>query len=449
MKKKILIGLGVSLGLAAIVGIAIWAGGGKFFQGALYNIRPIYTACKIEGKSFSSGELDDCEHFYEKFQKGQFPDGEYTIFTKYSDRKLGENVIPLKIEKGKLSCNFIESGYQPNVTVTDPQDSLTSQPLKANDSVPVGSNGFVVQLNYSKDQQKYFYDTNICEGGFSAKIFDDNTSSIGTAKLDWNGFINSRPLVNEVLLTDKVVAQNTTGQTMRKFQPGNVYAQLSAAPEITFKFTIPCSSGFPEVQIPNLETDKDVSIPFQGLTPAFLKVCGDRLYLSLQNSTRFDDIQNIQNLKLSPESQLASYDLKLDDIARLQHDDTTYPITFLVKLVLRDRSDSNEVFQLGQGALTVTSYTMPIADTETSAVVETTPAPSTPTTAAVETTPTLESTEEVTATKGEAVKLKETMATPSENDKPVKIRRMPEKIVNLSETSEIKPAAVTVEEPME
>ena len=443
MKKKILIGLGVILGLAAIVGIAIFAGGGKFFQGALYNIRPIYTACKIEGKSFSSNELDDCEHFYEKFQKGQFPDGEYTIFTKYSDRKLGENVIPVKVEKGKLSCNFIENGYQPNVTVTDSQDSLTSQALKANDSVPVGSNGYIVQLNYSKDQQKYFYDTNICEGGFSAKIFDDNTSSIGTAKLDWNGFINSRPLVNEVLLTDKVVAQNTTGQTMRKFQPGNVYAQLSAAPEITFKFTIPCSASFPEVQIPNLETAQDVSIPFQGLTPSFLKVCGDRLYLSLQNSTRFDDVQNIQNLKLNPESQLASYDLKLDDIARLQHNDTTYPITFLVKLVLRDRSDSNDVFQLGQGALTITSYTMPVTNTETTT---STTVPSTPTSATAETTPTLESTGEVTATKGTAVELKETTAAPSEAVKPLKIRRMPEKIVNLSE---IKPAAVRVEEPME
>ncbi len=446
MKKKILIGLGIILGLAVIIGIAIWTGGGQFFQGALYNIRPIYTSCKIEGKSYSSNELDDCEHFYEKFQKGQFPDGEYTIFTKYSDRKLTDNVIPVKIAKGKLSCNFIENGYQASVILTDPQYTLTSEYVKANDTVPVGSRGTIAKLNYSKDQQTYFYDTNICEAGFSAKIFDDSTSNIGNAKLDWNGFINSRPLVNEVLITDKVVAQNSTGQTLRKFQPGNVYAQLDAAPELTFKFTIPCSTSFPEVQIPNLETDKDVSIPFQGLTPAFLKVCGDRLYISLQNSTRYDDIQNIQNLKLSPESQLASYELKLDDIARLQHRETTYPITFLVKLLLRDRSDSNEVFQLGQGALTVTSYTMPVVNTGS-----TPQAPATATSPVTETIPTLGSSEEVTATKLKIIEIKEEAPTPEtgEADKTIKIRRMPEKIVNFSETPEIKPAVVKAEEPME
>ena len=443
MKKKILIGLCAILGLAAVIGLSIWAGGGKFFQGALYNIRPIYTACKIEGKNFSSNKLDDCEHFYEKFQKNQFPDGEYTVFTKYTDRQLAENIIPLKIDKGKLSCNFIENGYQPNVIIKDTQDTLSSQVLKANDTIPVGSNGLIVQLNYLKDQQKYFYDTNICEGAFSAKISDDSSSSIGTAKLDWNGFINSRPLVNEILLTEKVVVQNTTGQTMRKFKPGNVYAQLNAAPDLTFKFTIPCSESFPEVQIPNLETNKDVSIPFQGLTPAFLKVCGDRLYLSLQNSNRYDDVQNIQNLKLHPESQLASYHLKLNDLARLQQNDTTYPITFLVKLVLRDRSDSNEVFQLGQGALTITSYTKPVVEitnypTQSSPTSETASAP--------ETTPTLESTSEITEVKGKALELVEEAAPADGPAKPLRIRRMPEKIVNLPE---IKPADVTVVEPME
>ncbi|MCC6643814.1 hypothetical protein IT411_03625, partial [Candidatus Peregrinibacteria bacterium] len=52
-------------------------------------------------------------------------------------------------------------------------------------------------------------------------------------------------------------------------------------------------------------------------------------------------------------------------IGRLQHEETTYPITFLVKLVLRDRTDSNEVAMLGQGTLTVTDYTPTPVETTT------------------------------------------------------------------------------------
>ncbi len=356
-KKQILLAILAVVVLGGLVlAIVLLGGSGRFFQGALYNIRPVYRECLIEGKNYNSSQTIDCEEFYQKFQDGVFPDGEYSVFAKYSDTRLSDNIIPLTIKGDRLECTFLENGYVPDFTVFAANSELTSENIKDRKEIPVGSNGLVVKLNYLKNSQTYFYDTNICESAFRGTVLSSAKKELGEAKLDYNGFINSRPLVNEVLLMDKPYYSTQTGTTVKDLSAGNLFLSLNAAPEILFKFIVPCTAQKMEVQIPNLETSKDIFIPVKGLDKEYLESCGSRLYLGLENANRLGDIQTFTNLNLKLDNGVAKYLLKLDQIARVVDKDTTFPVIFKVNLHLRERSDSSEVITLGSGLLTVKSY---------------------------------------------------------------------------------------------
>lgn len=353
MKKKILIALLILLGAAVLV-IVILLGQGKLFQGALYNLRPIYSSCKIEGSNFTSDKTEDCEQFYEKFQAGYFPDGEYTIFAGYTDKKLNNNIIPIKIKGKEMACTFTENGYKPQVQTFDPATPTITQNAEENQEIPIREDGTVVKINYLKNDQIYHYDDNICEAGFKGFFMDKDKNQLGTVKLDYNGFINSRPATNEILITNKIYYTNINNQTIKQIYPGNAYLSINAFDGAIFKFTIPCSSLIPKVTLPTLSVNKDTSIEFNGLTEEYVKACGNRLYLGLQNTNKYDDVQKIENLQLNGENPI--YNLKLQDIYRLNDPNLIWPVTFKLNLHLRDRSDSNEIFTLGSGVLTVTDY---------------------------------------------------------------------------------------------
>lgn len=358
MLKKILLVILIILLIGLVAFAVIIGGGGKSFQGALYNLRPIYRECRIEGQNYQSQQNDDCENFTNKFDEGAFPDGEYTIFTKYTNRQLPDNIIPIKIsEKGqKLDCTFLENGYEPQISVFSATDPLSSQILKPTQELPISSDGTVAQINYRKNGQMYVYDTNICERAFQATLYDEDKKPMGTALMDHNGFINSRALPNELLFNNQPYFSSDAGTVEKNFSAGNIYATANFAPDIMFKLTIPCSSEKASVFIPTLETKKDIQIPFQGLNEHYLDTCSPRLYMSLQNTNRSDDIQIIDNLNLENSTKGPSYLLKLSQVARITDENTIFPISFKVSLHLRDRSDSNEVITLGSGLLTVTGY---------------------------------------------------------------------------------------------
>lgn len=358
MVKKTLLVILILLLIAVVAFVVMFGDGGKWLQGALYNLRPIYRECRIEGKNYQSDKIDDCELFSGKLDAMAFPDGEYTIFAKYSDKRLPDNIIPIKIsDKGtKLACTYLDNGYEPQIDVFTVNDTLSSQRLKTDQELPVNSQGSVVQINFVKNGQPYVYDTNICERAFEATIYDEEKNPLGTALMDHNGFINSRSLTNEILINTNPYYTDKTGKTEKNFQAGNIYASLNFAPDIMFKFTVPCSSEKASVYIPTLETQKDVIIPFQGLNDHYLKTCGSRLYISLQNTNRADDIQIFDNLDLDISEKMPSYLLRLSQIARVADQNAIFPISFKISLHLRDRSDSNEVTTLGTGLLTVNGY---------------------------------------------------------------------------------------------
>lgn len=356
-KKKIILAILGVLVVIAIVAIMMIGDVGQYLRGALYNIRPIYSECRIESQSFNSDNKADCENFHQKFQDGEFPDGEYTIFTKYVDKALPNNVIPVVIEEKNLSCPFTENGYTPKVSVTNPKVAISTEQLKENQEVPVGDNGLIVQLNYDKNGNKYFYDTNICEASFSADITDNAKQKLGTALLDHNGFINSRGRVNEILIQNAPYYMGENGKNNKQFKPGNIYATLNAIPSYSFKLVIPCSYDSPQVEIPSIETDQDTTITFKGLDTEYLTNCGSKLYLSFQNTNEKSDIQTIRNLEINNQESLPSYDLKINKLARVTDTNTKFPISFKVSLHLRDRADVNTIVTLGSGVLTITNYT--------------------------------------------------------------------------------------------
>lgn len=461
MKNKILAAVGIGLALIIIIVIVVLAGSGRLFQGALYNLRPIYTACKIEGQNYNSTNTDDCETFHDKLEK-TLPDGEYTIFTTYTDKKLNQGIIPIRMKDHKVSCTFNEAGYQAVVNVTDPNNQLGTQTIKSTTEIPVGLDGMIAQINYSKNNQVYPYDTNICESSFEAQLMDTNKAPIGNALLDHNGFINSRPLVNEVLIKNAPYYSNLNGEIVKQFTPGNIFVNFNAAPDLTFKLTIPCSSNFPVVTIPSITTAKDTSILLQGLTPQYLNTCGSKLYLGFQNANRSDDSQNFTDIKLIPgENNSASYELKLDQLTRINNKNTVLPFIYTVKLFSRERADEKEIQTLGTGVLTITDKYKPVIVYDTTYTPGATPdavTPSTPAPAVVENAAELAS--EKAPANTEAPQIVEETSPPLENKAevaapleasgpkemateiapapaiPPKVRRNPEAILVLKDNAE-------------
>lgn len=356
-KKKIILSvLGIMVAVT-IVAIMLIGDVGQYLRGALYNIRPIYSECRIESKNYNSDNKADCENFHQKFQNNEFPDGEYTIFAKYVDKALANNVIPVVIEGKTLSCPFTEKGYTPKISVTNPKVAISTEQLKENQEVPVGDNGLIVQLNYDKDGEKYFYDTNICEAAFSAEIADNAKQKMGNALLDHNGFFNSRGRVNEILIQNAPYYVGEDGKNKKQFKPGNIYATINAIPGYSFKFVIPCSYDAPQVEIPSIETDQDTTITFKGLDTEYLTNCGSKLYLSFQNTNEKSDIQILRNLEIKNRESLPGYDLNLERLSRVTNTNTQFPISYKVSLHLRDRADVNTIVTLGSGVLTITGYT--------------------------------------------------------------------------------------------
>jgi hypothetical protein len=358
MLKKILLVILILLMFGVIAFVILMGQGGKLFQGALYNLRPVYSECRIEGQNFQSSNATDCEEFINRLESGLFPDGEYTVFAKYADSRLPDNVIPVKISDSgkKMECTFLENGYQPEISVYPATDPLSSEALQEGQETPLYEQGTVVTVKFSKNGQDYVYDTNICEKSLQATVYSGSKTVLGTALLDHNGFINSRPLVHELLINNTPYYTDGDGNNIKEFPAGNLFLTLNFAPEIFFKLTIPCSKEKTSVYIPNIETSSNALIPFDGLNSQFLKTCGSRLYLSLQNTNRADDIQIIDDLNLDPEAAKPAYALDLSKIARVTDLNTTFPISFKISLHLRDRSDSTEIITLGSGLLTVKSY---------------------------------------------------------------------------------------------
>ncbi len=241
----------------------------------------------------------------------------------------------------------------------NPNNQLSVETVKSTDEIPVGSEGLIARINYAKDNHLYAYDTNICESAFQTTIYDNDKIVQGLARLDTNGFINSRPSVNEVLITNALYFTDKSGTTIKEFSPGNVYATLNASPDLTFKFTIPCSSNFPQATIPEVTTSTDSSLLFLGLDSKFLQNCGDKLYLSFQNSNLYNDIQIVgPPITLTQVTDnTAGYDLRLADLAGINSINSVFPFTYTVKLHLRDRSDSRDVQTLGTGILNIPKYT--------------------------------------------------------------------------------------------
>lgn len=358
MFKKILLVILILMMLAVIAFIILMGGGAKFLQGALYNLRPVYNECRIEGKDFQSSDATDCEEFMQRLENKAFPDGEYTVFAKYADSRLPENIIPLRVsENGNtIECTYLENGYEPKISVAPLSDTLSTQQLGDTQETPIYEQGTVVTVNFRKNGKEYLYDTNICEKSLQATIYDRNKQELGKASLDRNGFINSRPLVHELLINNTPYYTSSEGQTVKDFRAGNIYTVFNFAPDLFFKLTIPCSREKVGVFIPALETNKDILIPFDGLEKDYLETCGSRLYLSLQNTNQADDIQIIDQLNIDPQSDKPTYLLKLDQLARVTDKDTTFPVSFKISLHLRDRSDSTEIITLGSSLLNITGY---------------------------------------------------------------------------------------------
>ncbi len=445
MSKKTIFWIIGGLAIIGLILLTILIGGpSRLFQGALYNLRPIYSSCRIEGENYNSTKLADCENFHEYFLAHRFPDGEYTIFTKYADKKLSDNIIPVKIQGNQLSCDFLSNGYQPTFRTFNPLDTLTSQSLKPNDTVPVGSSGLVVELFYQKNGQQYFYDTNICESAFQASLKDNSAKELGTAKLDYNGFINSRPLVNQIFISDHPYYQKPNGENIKTLQPGNATLSLSPAPDITFKLTVPCSNFIPEVQLPNLEISGKTMLNIQGITPEYFNNCGSRLYLSFQNTNQASDIQAFNGIKWSYADGTISYDLDPIYLGRVTDPDTVFPISFKVSLHLRDRSDDKNVYTLGSGILTVTGHKIKANQGEAAAATaQTEEQPSEPDT--TEIIPSLESTSDLqTILDTESASLDQPLIIDSETA-PEAVDLTPETQLNLDnlEVGKLIPSFVT------
>ena len=355
MKHKILTIAGIVLGLAvvAIIGLLIGSNG-KLFQGALYNLHPVYRQCRIEGQNFNQNNTDDCEDFFKRLEESKtskkefLKDGEYTVFTQYTDPQLPENIIPIRIKNNQLECTYLESGYKPQISVTDPNNPLASELIDSPKEIPVGSNGLILKINFLKNNQTLPYDDNICEAAFQGKISDTNKKELGTVKLDKNGFINSRALVNELMISDAPYYN----LNQKDFDPGNIYLNLNIAPEISFKFSVPCTSKTPVVEIPNISTKDNALIKIKGLTPEYLKSCGEKLYWSAQNTNNAEDLHQI-NLDTRDQQ---TYLLNLRDIPTVAEKNTKFPVSFLLKLHIKNRSDEQEIKTLGTGIFTVTGY---------------------------------------------------------------------------------------------
>jgi hypothetical protein len=359
MTRKYTITIIAGIAGLALIGFAVVVSGfGKSVLETINKMKPIYRECRIEGKNFHSVQPSDCQNFDTKALNGEIPDGEYTVYTKYVNKALSDNIIPVKIENAQTSCAFIENGYTPSINAVYGKSETGPTAIKDNSEVPVGSDGIVLQINYYKNGLLYFYDTNICKSALHAEIRDADGNLLGEAGLNQKNFITSRPLVNEVLIGSKPYYEKD-GLPVEDFKAGNVFARISFAPGITFKLIIPCSAQKTYITMPSLEIDKSTLISFKGLNAEYITNCGSKLYLSLQNTERYDDVQVIDNLKLEPQnnSPITTYKLNLDQIDRVMDPNSAFPISFKMDLNLRDRSDSNQVFTLATSSLTVTGYT--------------------------------------------------------------------------------------------
>lgn len=358
MKKKLIISFIASIAIVAIILIALFSNlPSKIFQGALYNVRPIYNSCKIEGANFNSNTLDTCENFHQNLLNKKYPDGEYTIFATYTDRGLGENIIPISIKNGKLACTYLENNYQPTLTVYDANNQIISQTLDKDSIYPLGSANKVVQINFKKNNQNYFYDTNICESALVGELTNESEELLGTVKLDTNGFINSRPLVHEILLNNNsAYYQKDDGEYVKSISPGNTFLTLNFAPDIKFKLTIPCSNYLPNVKIPNLETNQAVNLTFRGIDPNYYQNCGNKLYLHFQNANNSNESQIFNEVKWNYEDETLSTYLDPIYIGQISNPETKFPVIYKVNLMLRNRSDDQKAYNLGSGVLTFTGF---------------------------------------------------------------------------------------------
>ncbi len=345
-------------GLVLIIFAVVVSGLGKSLLEKFNSMKPIYRECRIEGRNFNSVQPSDCQNFDRKVQNGEIPDGEYSVYAKYANKSLSDNIIPVKIENGKTSCNFIDNGYVPSINAVYGKDDTGPIAVQEGSEIPVGSDGLIIQILYYKNSQRYFYDTNICKSALSAEITDADGNTMGKAGLNQKTFLSTRPLVNEIMINNKP-SYEQNGEIVENFKAGNVFARFNFAPGISYKLTIPCSAQQTMIIIPNLETDKNIAIPFKGLNAEYVTTCGSKLYLTLQNTNRPDDIQTLEDIKLEFQnsSPIATYKMYLDQIDLVIDPGTTFPISFQLNLNLKDRSDSTKIFTLASSVLTITGYT--------------------------------------------------------------------------------------------
>ncbi len=358
MKKKLIISFIALVAVVSVVLIALFSDlSSKIFQGALYNVRPIYSSCKMEGANFNSTSLDTCENFHKNLLNKKYPDGEYTIFANYTDRGLGENIIPISIKNGRLACTYLENNYQPTITVYDANNQIISQTLDKNSVYPLGSANKVVQINFKKNNLNYFYDTNICESSLVGELTNENEELLGTVKLDTNGFINSRPLIHEILINNNsAYYQKDDGQYVKSITPGNTFLTLNFAPDIKFKLTIPCSNYLPKVKIPNFETKEALTLTFKGIDENYFKNCGNKLYLNFQNANKSSESQIFNEVKWDYQDDTLSMYLDPIYLGTISDPETKFPVTYIIRLMLRDRSDEQKAYSLGNGVLKFTGF---------------------------------------------------------------------------------------------
>jgi hypothetical protein len=353
--------------IIGLVTVFVAGGVGQFFKDTYNKIKPIYRECRIEGKNFNSVQPSDCKNFSRKIKNQEIPDGEYNVFAKYIDRTYGDNIIPIQVKDHELSCTYLANGYTPVIDVFYNTSGTGSSPVPLNQAsqngeTPVGSDGLLVQINYQKNGELYFYDTNICEMALRSTIYDAEKKELGKTGFNAQNFIVKGPRYNQIMINNNPYFYRDN-QVIRNFKAGNIYAKINFFPDQFFKFTIPCSWQKITVITPDIETSKNLLIPFKGLNPEYITTCGSKLYLTLQNTNQKNDLQGFEDLQFeNNDAGIMTYKLPLQYIERVVDPETRFPVSFKLELRLADKSAAKGSPPLASSTITITGYNENIID---------------------------------------------------------------------------------------
>ncbi|MGL5830555.1 MAG: hypothetical protein ACRCZE_00205 [Candidatus Altimarinota bacterium] len=353
MTKSLIKNLALVFILAAALLIAYLAGSGNLLQGYLNFPRPIFESCKINSELVIDREID-CNNFDE--ERINLPDGEYILEATYVNKQLaneGKTIIPLKIIGGETICTFLENDYSPYILISDVTNSVSAiETITSAKQINLGTVEKLIKINFLKDGQISTFDQHICGNGIEGQIFQEN-NLLGTVKLNKNGFLNTTNTVNEIRLNPASLHYDNG---LKPTQPGQHFLSLNAYPDLKFQFDVACSASPETTNMSDQSiqtTDENLVINLAGLSTNFFQKCSDKLYLSLQNESNYQNNYLLNNLTRFTEEGQNYLQLKLSDLPFLENPNTVFPYQAIVKLHLRERSDSIEIKTLGEFKLTI------------------------------------------------------------------------------------------------